>query len=133
MPNISTSQIYPAPWDRHQWTGEFVSVDETPTSDFLEEDVAEVLEYAHTPIKDWDGETVGIVRLKDGRIVAWEAVWEPTGNGFSCDAYGGTADIIFGSDIEHVSRYLSMDAQALLRKAKHDPTQHHQVSRVQNP
>lgn len=118
MSNISTSQIYPAPWDRHGWTGEFVSVDGTPTSDFSEEDVAEVLEYAHTPIKDWDGETVGIVRLKDGRIVAWEADWGPTGNGFSCDAYGGTADIIFGSDIEHVRRYLSMDAQALLRKAK---------------
>lgn len=117
MSNITTSQIHPAPWNRHNWTGEFISVDDTPTSDFTEEDVAAVLEYASTP-QDWDGETVGIIRLKDGRIIGWEANWGPTGDGFCADAYGGTADIIFGSDVERVRRYLSHNAQALLRDAK---------------
>lgn len=92
-------------------------MDDTPTSDFTEDDVAAVLEYASTP-QDWDGETAGIVRLKDGRIVGWEANWGPTGDGFYADAYGGTADIIFGSDVERVRRYLSLNAQALLRDAK---------------
>ena len=121
MSNITTAQIRPTPWDRHNWTGEFISVDDTLTSDFTEDDVAAVLEYASTPRRDWDGETAGIVRLKDGRIVGWEANWGPTGNGFSGDAYGGTADIIFGSDVERVRRYLSLNAQALLRDAKQTP------------
>lgn len=86
--------IYPAPWSRSGWTGELVSVDGCDASDFTIDDVLRVAWFA-TTADDWDGETTGCVQLKDGRFAAWEAGWGPTGNGFSCDAYGGTADITF--------------------------------------
>lgn len=94
---IALTDIDPAPWNRYNWTGEFVSVDGCDASDFTESDVAEVIAWATTDGDGWDGETAGVVRLNDGRYVAWEAFWGPTGNGFARDAYGGTSDLVFAA------------------------------------
>jgi hypothetical protein len=103
------------PWleARSGWTGELISADGASTEDFRKSDVADVLQYAETP-PGWDGATAGVIRLKDGRFVAWEADWGPTGNGFSRDAYGGTADLIFGHSQAAVLSHLSERARNLL-------------------
>jgi len=108
-------QIYPAPWARGEWTGELISADGASAADFEEEDVAHVVWWASTDADDWDGYTAGVVVLKDGRYVAWEADWGPTGNGFSYDAYGGTADIIFARSQAAAEAYLSDEAKQLPR------------------
>jgi hypothetical protein len=108
--------ISPEPWNRGGWTGEFISTDGTTTSDITEADVQEVLHYAKTS-PGWDGETVGIVCLLDGRIVAWEADWGPTGDGFYRDAYGGTADILFSQTVQAALAYISDQGKDLLRNS----------------
>jgi len=107
--------IQPQPWmeARHGWCGELISADGASTEDFKRYQVADVLQYATTP-PGWDGETAGVIRLKDGRFVAWEAYWGPTGDGFCCDAYGGTADLIFGHSQAAVLKRLSERARNLL-------------------
>ncbi len=88
--------ISPAPWTRSGWTGELVSADGTSTEDFTREDVLRVVWFVTTVSDFYDeGHSTGCVQLKDGRFAAWEASVGVTGNGFSCDAYGGTADIVF--------------------------------------
>lgn len=106
--------ISPAPWSRCDWSGEFVSADGCPADDFAQDDVARVIEWATTAPGDWDGETAGIVELKDGRIVAWEAEWGPTGDGFCCDAYGGTSDLVFARTVEAARARLSERGRDLL-------------------
>ena len=115
MATYSTAiqDISPAPWSRLDWTGEFISVDGCPAGDFAETDVAEVLRWATTP-RDWDGDTAGLIRLKDGRFVAWEADWGPTGDGFCCDAYGGTADLVFAHTAEAAVARLTERGRDLL-------------------
>ena len=87
------------PFDRFDWIGHLLSLDGTSTADFSEDDLDEVIAQGSTP-DDWDGEVAAVIRLKDGRYVAWETFWGPTGDGFSCAAYGGTADIAFASSLE---------------------------------
>lgn len=111
----SIDKISPAPWGRSDWTGELVSADGCPTTDFAREDVERVVWWATTDEGAWDGDTAGVVQLKDGRFVAWEADWGPTGDGFSCDAYGGTADIAFARTQEAAELYLSEKAKELPR------------------
>ncbi len=111
--STNINDISPAPWDRHGWTGELVSVGGCSATDFKEEDVDEVLRFVSTP-RDWDGDTAGLIRLKDGRFVAWEADWGPTGDGFCCDAYGGTADIVFAHTPEEALARLTENGRALL-------------------
>lgn len=114
---IEIDDVSPAPWSRHGWTGELVSADGTATDDFTREDVAEVLQFATTP-DGWDGETAGVIRLRDGRIVAWEADWGPTGDGFCCDAYGGTSDIVFAATEGVAVAALSDRGRALLESGR---------------
>lgn len=94
------------PWDRYSWHGEFVSLDGAATGDFTRDDIDALLAYG-TSGDEWDGETAGIVRLKDGRFVSWESSYGPTGDGFSEDAYGGDTDIWFattaGTALEKIS------------------------------
>lgn len=111
----ATSDVSPSPWNRGDWYGSFISADGTEAGDFKEEDVAEVLAYWDTGGK-WDGDTAGLVRLKDGRFVAWEASYDCTGNGFSCDAYGGESDIIFGSTVDAALRGIGEVARSELEK-----------------
>lgn len=107
-------KISPAPWRRGQWHGSLVSVDGTRTEDFVRDDVARVVAWGTTDASDWDGETAGIVELHDGRFVAWEATWGPTGDGFSEDAYGGESDILFAATVEAARAALSERGRELL-------------------
>lgn len=103
---IEIDSIGDAPWSRHDWRGEFISVDGASTADFARCDVASVVAYGDSG-PGWDGESAGIVRLNDGRVIAWESDWGPTGSGFCCDAYGGDANIIcamtVGAALPHIS------------------------------
>lgn len=58
------------------------------------EDVEEVL-YEGESGDVWDGKCAALVRLKDGRLMAYETFYGPTGNGFYEDAYGGDAEVWF--------------------------------------
>ena len=91
------------PFCRGQWHGRLLSVDGTDTTDFIDRDnePAEVIAAADTGA-GWDGDAAGVARLTDGRFVAWDCGWGPTGDGFSEDAYGGEADIYFGATEEAV-------------------------------
>lgn len=111
----STSDISPAPWNRHDWSGKHISIDGAPADDFEEDDVCEVVAYGTTP-GDWDGDTAGVVRLERGTFVAWEADWGPTGNGFCCDAYGGTADIWHATTLEAAISLMSERGLELIGK-----------------
>lgn len=111
----ATSEINPAPWDRYDWSGSLISLDGASNADFKEEDVDAVLAYWDTG-DDWDGNTAGIVRLKDGRFAAWEAGYGPTGNGFQCDAYGGGSDIFFAMTAEVALRGVGEEARVELEK-----------------
>lgn len=110
-------KISPAPWERHGWTGELTSPDGTPTDDFTRNDVARVVWFA-TTTPGWDGETTGCVQLRDGRFVAWEADWGPTGDGFFRDAYGGTSDLVFAKTEKAALAAMSLRARDLLLEAK---------------
>jgi hypothetical protein len=82
------------------WNGRMRSIEGVPVGPVLEEDVEEVL-YHSTSGDRWDGSEVAVLRLRDGRYVAYETDWGPTGDGFSRDAYGGDADLWFahGGDL----------------------------------
>lgn len=94
---VSVESIRDAPWDRGAWDGSFISADGASIEDFTVDDVDHMIAYGETDDR-WEGISVGIARLKDGRVIGWEACYGPTGRGFSCNAYGGTADIICGDD-----------------------------------
>ncbi len=101
------------------WHGRLRSVDGTAVDDFDWEDVAEMLAHYATSDPDggkvWDGDALGLIRLKDGRFVTWETTWGPTGDGFHEDAYGGEADVIFASTFEAALRFgLTEDGRRLL-------------------
>lgn len=76
------------------WHGEFKRVGNVKAGPFMPGDVQKIL-YAGEAGDDWDGTSVAVLALKDGRLVAWETIWGPTGNGFFEDAYGGDAEIWF--------------------------------------
>lgn len=82
-----------------EWFGEFISLDGTPAGTITETDLAEVLHHGSTDPYDWDGTEAAVLQLKDGRLVAYETNWGPTGNGFYCDAYGGDANLYFARDL----------------------------------
>lgn len=103
------------PWHRINWTGKFLSFDDTPTTEFGPEDLDKVFAVGHRDTGSMDGEAAAIVLLKDGRWVAWESTWGPTGDGFCCDAYGGDANIYFSSSLaDAIALGLSLDARDML-------------------
>jgi hypothetical protein len=108
-------RISDPPWHRSSWTGQLVSLDGAATDDFTKDDVAAVIAHGSTPTNDWDGSAAAIVQLKDGRYAAWETWWDCTGSGFSCDAYGGTADIMFALTVQAATEALSEKARELLQ------------------
>lgn len=110
--------ISPAPWCRGEWHGSLVSVDGTSADDFTRDDVSAVVAWGTTPQCDWDGETAGIAVLNDGRFIAWEANWYPTGSGFSADAYGGESNIFFAASASAARSALSERAHELPDKEK---------------
>jgi hypothetical protein len=91
------------PFNRGSWSGRLVSVDGALTADFTAEDVAEVVASGESG-DQWDGTVAAVLRLNDGRFVAYETFYGPTGSGFSEDAYGGDADLHFARSLEEVVR-----------------------------
>lgn len=106
-----------APWDRYAWHGQLVSIDGCDASDFTREDVDMVIAYGDTGADEWDGSAAGIALLKDGRFIAWESTWGPTGSGFSEDAYGGDADIAFASTLKAALGHISEQAREPMKWA----------------
>lgn len=97
-------ELYDDPFNlskNSNWHGELKSLDGTPTTDFSEDDVEEIL-YSGTIGDEWDGKNAAIIKLRDGRFVAYESSYGPTGSGFSEDAYGGDADVFFASSSDTV-------------------------------
>lgn len=80
-------------------TGEFVSLDGAPTGPVEQADVEEIL-FSGITGDDWDGKEAAVMRLKDGRFVAYETFWGPTGDGFHEDAYGGDAKLYFSTNLD---------------------------------
>ncbi len=82
---------------RDRWHGKLYSLDGTSLADFKRDDLDKVIYSYSTPTDNWDGVCASVCKLKDGRFIAWETSWGPTGNGFSEDAYG---DIYVSSTLE---------------------------------
>jgi hypothetical protein len=98
------------PWGAHD--AEAISVLGTLTGTIEESDVAEWLAYGSP--STWQQEAC-VVRLKDGRIVAWVTSWDVTGSGFHADAYGGDAVLVFGPSVEAVMPYVPEQDRELLK------------------
>lgn len=95
LPNLMPWGKRPGgPWSN----GEFVSLRGTETGPVEKEDVDEVVFYGESG-DHWDGKEAAVMRLKDGRYVAYETFWGPTGDGFHEDAYGGDANLYFGTNL----------------------------------
>lgn len=92
------------------WSGD-VSVhgDVSDSVEWAENDIEQVIAYDETG-DEWDGQVAGLVKLKDGRYVAWETFYGPTGHGFSEDAYGGDATIVIAATQDDANRYALTDA-----------------------
>lgn len=106
------------PFYRGMWSGRCISVDGTDATVFPPDEalLAEVLAAGDTGdgVDDWDGDVAAVFRLADGRFVAYETNWGPTGDGFSEDAYGGDANLFFGASEEAVVWFgLSMNGRKL--------------------
>ena len=96
------------------WQREYHSLDGTATDEFRAQDIDEVLYQADTG-DDWDGKAAAVFRLKDGRLIAYETFWGPTGDGFNEDAYGGNATLEFASELRLlVNSALTDEARRLL-------------------
>lgn len=98
LPSVHPCGLYDG---ADRWHGQRVSVDGAVVGPFEEEDVEEVLFRFDNAGEngDWEGSIVAVVRLKDGRYVAWETSRGLTGDGFHEDAYGGHADIYYANDL----------------------------------
>ena len=92
MKNHNVAELNSSPFSRHSWNGKIWALDDTPINDFTLEDF-DFCPFIYSTPDDWDGTCAAIFRLKDGRWVAFETTWGPTGHGFSEDAYGGDANI----------------------------------------
>jgi hypothetical protein len=103
----TTKDLRLMPWRQTPggcWSqGNFVSLDGAAVGSVAEEDVAEVL-YFWSDGDTWDGDEIAVMRLADGRYVAYETWYGPTGDGFSEDAYGGDANLYFASSLAEVLR-----------------------------
>lgn len=86
------------------WHGYAQSFDGTDCSLFEFTDIADLQLHACWG-DEWDGNCAAVFRLHDGRWVAFETFYGPTGDGFYEDAYGGDADLTFGSTIDSVLRF----------------------------
>lgn len=101
--------------DYQRWHGSYISVDETEAGSISIDDFDEVL-YQGKTLDEWDGFSAAVIKLYDGRLVAWETLYGPTGSGFSEDAYGGDANVYFAKNLSLlVKAALSDEARRLLQ------------------
>lgn len=106
MAGLTFDDLRDQPFREHAaWTGGLKSLDGTEASQFTGADIATVLYSGQYGADEYDGAEAFIAELKDGRLVAWQTWWGPTGAGFSEDAYGGEADIWFASK-ENLSKLI---------------------------
>lgn len=92
------------PFRRSEWDGRIVALDGCPADDFYPDEVDLILaEYDSG--EQWDGDVAAVIKLKDGRWVAWETFYGPTGDGFSADAYGGNADMFMATSLDILLRF----------------------------
>ncbi len=79
------------PWNAGRWNKNIVSVDGAPVTIPHPSEVSAVVAYHDC---GWDeGMHVAVIKLCDGRFMAWENRVGVTGSGFSEDAYGGDAEV----------------------------------------
>lgn len=91
------------PFRRDDWSGRLIAHDGVSDAEFTEDDVEEIIASGSSG-DQWDGTVAAVFKLKDGRFVAYETFYGPTGSGFVEDAYGGDADIHFAADLATVVR-----------------------------
>lgn len=109
--NSDPADIILAPWDRVDWSGSFLTLDDTVAADFKLEDVSRVIGSYMTADNDWDGTDAAIVQLVDGRFAGWECSWGTSGDGFS----DGDADVLFAATAEKILAEFSLESQEGLR------------------
>lgn len=86
------------PWASYNnWHDIRKSMDDSST-DLLKASDVEVL-YQAMEGDEWDGTVVFVGKFSDGRYIAYETSYGPTGHGFCEDAYGGDAEVWFGKDL----------------------------------
>lgn len=123
---MSVELVTPNPFFKNPDYGEVkVFGDVSDSINFTYDDIEEIVCQGSTDGNDWDGEVAAVVKLRDGRYVAWETFWGPTGDGFSEDAYGGDADIVIAATAEDAIRFgLTNNGRRLcgLPKASDDKT-----------
>ena len=101
------------PFTRYSWNGIISSLDDASTQDFGPDDCDEIIAEEEWGGR-WDGYMAGVARLKDGRFIAWDDSYGPTGDGLSRDAYGGDATIYVGETLDTVVRF-GLGEEARLR------------------
>ena len=79
------------------WNGAARSIDGTDTTLPTAADIERVLYQGETG-DTWDGDVAAVIKLKDGRLLAYETFYGPTGDGFFEDAYGGDATVWFARE-----------------------------------
>lgn len=121
-PVFKVDEFGEAPWNRGSWHGRIISVDGTEDSDGIAHwsCVRSVIAWGQSREDAWDGECAGVVQLCDGRFISWESSWGPTGSGFSCDAYGGDADVFVASTAIAAIRALSEQSIEIMAFAHGD-------------
>lgn len=109
----------PNPWDSSTWHGHVVMLDhfeqELAGRDALPplEDVEKLIAAGDSDTQ-WDGQAAAVVQLKDGAFLGWSTWYQPTGDGFNEDAYGGNQSVyVSGSLTELVFRGLDEEGRRL--------------------
>lgn len=97
------------PFARGTWDGLIRSLDGAPNDDDFDPEHVDKVIAVYESGDQYDGEVAGLVLMEDGRFVAWETVYGPTGHGFSEDAYGGDADIFVAYSFEKILRFAFSD------------------------
>lgn len=96
------------------WFGSINAIGECSTDEPEISDVVEVVSHCETGDR-FEGNSYAVVRLLDGRFLAWETWWGATGDGFFHDAYGGDSDVVVSMSLALICRLgISDEARSAL-------------------
>jgi hypothetical protein len=110
MPNVTENDIEVInPWNAATWDETLLTVDNASTKLPEISELQEIL-YQGSSGDEWDGTAVFVAKINDGRYMAYETFWGPTGDGFSEDAYGGDAEVWFGYNFKKLILQALTDA-----------------------